>query len=183
MPLLAILYWLARWMLGLSATLVRRDLSKDAEWLMLRHENATLRRQVAGCTTDTSTGDGWPRCHVRATSPLGRDLPGHSRHPHGLAPPAGLAEMGLHRTPPSRTSPNRGSDQEAGHWHGTENPTWGHRRVQRELVRLGHRIAASTVWQILHDAGLNPAPRRSGPNWRQFLTAQVNAVLAVDSCT
>jgi transposase InsO family protein len=36
------------------------------------------------------------------------------------------------------------------------------------------------VWQILHDAGLDPAPRRSGPTWRQFLTAQAKAVLAVD---
>jgi putative transposase len=61
-----------------------------------------------------------------------------------------------------------------------ENPTWGHRGVQGELVRLGHRIAASTVWQILHDAGLDPAPRRSGPTWRQFLTTQAKAVLAVD---
>ena len=61
-----------------------------------------------------------------------------------------------------------------------DNPTWGHRRVQGELVRLGHRIAASTVWQILHDAGIGPAPRRSGPSWRQFLTAQAKAVMAVD---
>src|SRR3954466_7237906 len=62
----------------------------------------------------------------------------------------------------------------------TENPTWGHRRGQGELVRLGHRIAASTVWQILHDAGVDLASRRSGPTWRQFLTAQAKAVLAVD---
>ena len=62
----------------------------------------------------------------------------------------------------------------------TENPTWGHRRVQGELVRLGHRIAASTVWQILHDAGIDPAPRRSGSTWRQFLITQAKAVLAVD---
>jgi putative transposase len=62
----------------------------------------------------------------------------------------------------------------------TENPTWGHRRVQGELIRLGHHIAASTVWQILYDAGIDPAPRRSGPSWRQFLTAQAKAVLAVD---
>ena len=62
----------------------------------------------------------------------------------------------------------------------TENPAWGHRRVQGELGRLGHPIAASTVWQILHDAGIGPAPRRSGPTWKQFLTAQARGILAVD---
>ena len=40
----------------------------------------------------------------------------------------------------------------------TENPMWGHRRVQGELVRLGHPIAASRVWQIMHDAGIGPRP-------------------------
>jgi putative transposase len=62
----------------------------------------------------------------------------------------------------------------------TENPAWGHRRVQGELVRLGHPIAASTVWQILHDAGNDPAPRRAGPTWRQFLAAQAHAIIACD---
>ena len=52
--------------------------------------------------------------------------------------------------------------------------------VQGELVRLGHPIAASTVWQILHDAGIGPAPRRTGPTWGQFLTAQARGILAVD---
>jgi hypothetical protein len=47
----------------------------------------------------------------------------------------------------------------------TDNPAWGHRRVQGELARLGNRIAAATVWQILHDAGTGPAPRRTGPAW------------------
>jgi putative transposase len=51
----------------------------------------------------------------------------------------------------------------------TENPAWGHRRVQGELVRLGH-----------HDAGINPAPRRTGPVWKQFLTAQACGILAAD---
>ena len=62
----------------------------------------------------------------------------------------------------------------------TDNPTWGHRRVQGELVKLGHPIAASTVWQILHAAGIDPAPRRAGPTWKQFLTAQARGILAVD---
>jgi hypothetical protein len=61
----------------------------------------------------------------------------------------------------------------------TDNPTWGHRRVQGELIRLGHPIASSTVWQILHAAGIGPAPRRSGPTWKQFLTAQARGILAV----
>jgi transposase InsO family protein len=52
--------------------------------------------------------------------------------------------------------------------------------VQGELVRLGHPIAASTVWQILHDAGIGPAPRRTGPTWKQFLTAQAHGIIAVD---
>ena len=52
--------------------------------------------------------------------------------------------------------------------------------MQGELVKLGHQIAASTVWQILHDAGIGPAPRGTGPTWKQFLTAQARGILAVD---
>jgi putative transposase len=52
--------------------------------------------------------------------------------------------------------------------------------VQGELVKLGHPIAASTVWQILHAAGIDPAPRRTGPTWKQFLTAQARGILAAD---
>ncbi|GAA0427120.1 hypothetical protein Acor_84120 [Acrocarpospora corrugata] len=52
-----------------------------------------------------------------------------------------------------------------------DNPGWGHRRIHGELTRLGHKIAASTIWNILNRAGIGPAPRRSGPTWKQFLTA------------
>ena len=52
--------------------------------------------------------------------------------------------------------------------------------MQGELAKLGHRIAASTVWQILHAAGIDPAPRRTGQTWKQFLTAQARGIMAVD---
>jgi putative transposase len=72
--------------------------------------------------------------------------------------------MGLHRPTPTRTSAHRNANKKLVIRMATENPAWGHRRVQGELVRLGHRIAASTVWQMLHDAGIDPAPRRSVPS-------------------
>jgi hypothetical protein len=48
------------------------------------------------------------------------------------------------------------------------------------LARLGHQIGASTVWDILHDARIDPTPRRSGPTWRQFLFNQAYGIIAVD---
>jgi hypothetical protein len=52
------------------------------------------------------------------------------------------------------------------------NPSWGYRRIHGELAGLGYKLAPSTVWQILKDAGIDPAPRRAGQSWRKFLEAQ-----------
>ena len=62
-----------------------------------------------------------------------------------------------------------------------ENPAWDYRRVHGEAARLGHRIAPSTVWAILERHGIDPAQRRTGPTWSQFLTAQARGILACDT--
>ena len=64
-----------------------------------------------------------------------------------------------------------------------ENPAWGHRRIQGELVGLGYRVAASTVWKIGHTAGIDPAPQRAGSTWQQFLTIQAKTIIAGDFFT
>src|SRR5262252_1102491 len=53
-----------------------------------------------------------------------------------------------------------------------ENPEWGYRRIDGELAGLGVNVAASTVWEILKANGIDPAPRRTGPTWSQFLRSQ-----------
>src|ERR1039457_5648168 len=64
-----------------------------------------------------------------------------------------------------------------------ENPGWGYRRIHGELAGLGVKVAASTVWEILKANGIDPAPRRAGPTWPQFLRSQTDAILACDFFT
>jgi putative transposase len=64
-----------------------------------------------------------------------------------------------------------------------ENPGWGYRRIHGELVGLGVNMAASTAWEILKKAGIDPAPRRTAPTWSQFLRSQAEAILACDFFT
>jgi putative transposase len=61
-----------------------------------------------------------------------------------------------------------------------ENPGWGYRRVHGQLLVPGVKVAASTVWEILHEAGTGPAPERSSATWAGFLRSQAEALLACD---
>jgi transposase InsO family protein len=61
-----------------------------------------------------------------------------------------------------------------------ENPGWGYRRVHGELATLGIKVAPSTVWEILKQEGLDPAPERASTTWADFLRSQADALLAAD---
>ena len=61
-----------------------------------------------------------------------------------------------------------------------ENTGWGYRRIHGELFVLGIKVAASTVWEILKDAGTDPAPERTSSTWSVFLRSQAQAVIAAD---
>jgi putative transposase len=134
--------------------------SKDAGLLVLRHENAVSRRQVGRVRYEP--GD---RLWLAALSGL---VP---RRRWGEVFPVTPATMlAWHRRLvarkwdyTSRRSPGPPSTAAAIRKLMIrrivmENPAWGHRRVRGELARLGHPIAASTVWQILNDAGIDPEP-------------------------
>jgi putative transposase len=64
-----------------------------------------------------------------------------------------------------------------------ENESWGYRRIHGELAGLGITVAPSTVWHILKTAGIDPAPRRQGPGWAEFLRSQAQGILALDFFT
>ncbi len=175
----SVVYLLVRCLLGCLMVLARREVSKDAELLVLRHENAVLRRQIG--RVRYQPGD---RLWLAALSRL---IPRRRWGEAFMVTPATL--LAWHRRLvarkwdyTSRRRPGWPSTPAAIRKlvvrMATENPTWGHRRVPGELVRLGYRIASSTVWQILRVAGIDPAPRRMGPTWKQFLTAQARGILA-----
>ena len=61
-----------------------------------------------------------------------------------------------------------------------ENPCWGYRRIHGELLVLGIKVAASTVWEILQQAGIDPAPERTSTTWASFLRSQAETLIACD---
>jgi transposase InsO family protein len=178
-----LLYLIFCQLLAWLVLLARRSATKDAELLMLRHEVQVLRRQVARPRVDWADRavlaglarllprPSWNRLFVRPETLLRwhQDLVRRRwSYPHRRGRPAVTAELRALVVRLAR-----------------ENPAWGYRRIHGELGRLGYkgRIGASTVWAILHRAGVQPAPKRSALTWRQFLRAQANGVLAVDFFT
>jgi hypothetical protein len=158
--IVSLLYHLTRRLLSVPAMLLHRDTTKDAELLVLRHENAVLRRQITGQVRYEPVDRFW----FAALSSL---LPRRSwRDIFSVQPATILAwhrrfiawkwDYSAHRRPTGRP-PTHTTIKKLVLDLARENPRLGHRRIQGELVGLGHRIAASTVWEILNSARIDPA--------------------------
>jgi transposase InsO family protein len=182
---MSLVYRLVRCLFGLLALLVRSDLSKDVELLVLRHENQVLRRHLSGRPR-------WDQVDRLWLAALSRLV--NRRRWADIFPVTPATILRWHRgvvarkwAYTDRRGPGRPGTRRSVKTlivrMARENPTWGHRRIHGELAGLGYVIAASTVWEILHAAGIDPAPRRTGPTWRQFLTAQAHAIIACDFFT
>ena len=170
-----------RWLFSLAVVVVRGDGEKNAELLALRHENAVLRRNGGRVRYD-------PADRAWFTA-LTRFIP--RRRWAEVFPVTPATLLGWHRRLATRkydTSERRKpgrpptvrSIAQLTIRLANENPLWGYRRIHGELVKLGVRVAASTIYEILRAAGIDPAPRRDGPTWRQFLHAQAAGILAVN---
>ena len=171
--------------LGLSR---REAWWKDAEILMLRHQLAVALRER-------------PRAHSRLTWPdrawlalLAGTLPaGRLAGLRLIVTPATILRWHrdivrrrwarLSRRGRSGRPPVRRTVRSVVLRLARENESWGYRRIHGELAGLGIIVAPSTVWQILKDAGIDPAPRRDGPGWAEFLRSQAQGILALDFFT
>ncbi len=170
---------LYRVLASLACLAVRSGRSKDIEIIVLRHQLVVLRRQH---DRPTITDD--DRSLLGA---IAQALP----RPHRdgwLVTPDTLLRWHRRRVARHWTQPHTPGRPSTGTEirrliidMSTENPTWGYRRIHGELTRLGHHIGASTVWRILKNHGIEPAPHRSVVTWTRFLRSQ--AAVACDFAT
>ena len=168
------LYCLIVGLIGLAA---RSGRSKDLEIIVLRHQVAVLRRQNPRPAIEDDD-----RTLLAA---IAQALPRRLRL-GWIVTPDTLLRWHRRRVarywtyPPRRNGrpPTPAALRKLVVDMAVENPTWGYRRIHGELVGLGHRIAASTVWQILKDHNIAPAPQRTSVTWSEFLRSQ--AAVACD---
>jgi putative transposase len=163
---------------GWMALLARSAASKDAELLVLRQGVAVLRRQNPKPRLD------WADRAVIAA--LARLLPRPLRR-NRLVTPETLLSWHRRLVRWRWTYPRRGGRPPVDarlvlliERMARENPGWGYKRIQGELLGLGYRVGASTVRRVLKRLRIPPAPQRSGSTWRQFLRTQAATMLACD---